>query len=79
MHTVAGDEGDEAFVRHTDCPWFQWHTRLGLLAEDRPRRDAWFSSAIADINRSLGTNIRIETECALPDGGLCCRRRIWAD
>ena len=31
---------DEAFVRHADCPWFHWHKRLGLLAEDRPGCDA---------------------------------------
>jgi len=72
-------EGDEAFVRHLDCPWCHWHERLGLLAEDRPGCDTWFTSTIAEINRELGTNIRMETRSALPDGGNCCLRRIWAD
>lgn len=72
-------DGDEAFVRHNDCPWFHRHKRLGLLAEDRPGCDAWFAATIAEINRALGTKIRLETKCALPEGGDCCLRRIWVD
>jgi hypothetical protein len=77
--SVQEGEGDEAFVRHHDCPWFHWHKRLDLLDEDRPGCDAWFGTVVARINEALGTNIRVETTCALPDGGTCCNRRIWVE
>ena len=77
--TVEQGEGDEAFVRHADCPWYDWHNRLGILKEDRPGCDMWFCTAVAEINNALGTNVKIETKCALPDGGDCCLRRIWVE
>jgi hypothetical protein len=77
--TVEPGEGDEAFVRHHDCPWHRWHQRLDLLAEDRPGCDTWFGTVVTSVNEALGTNIRVETLSALPDGGDCCLRRIWAD
>ena len=71
--------GDEAFVRHADCPWHHWHKRLDILEEDRPGCDTWFFTAVAEINKALGTNIKIETKSSLPDGGNCCLRRIWVE
>ncbi|MAE71063.1 MAG: hypothetical protein CME06_11425 [Gemmatimonadetes bacterium] len=69
--------GDEAFVVHNECPWFDWHEKLGLLAEDRPGCDIWFQKTVARVNRELGTDLRCETLDSLPDGGECCRRRFW--
>ncbi|MHC4107943.1 MAG: L-2-amino-thiazoline-4-carboxylic acid hydrolase [Planctomycetota bacterium] len=77
--TVEKGDGDEAFLRHTDCPWFHWHKRLDLLQEDQPGCDTWFFTVVAEINRALGTNIRIETTSSLPEGGDCCLRRIWVE
>ena len=68
---------DEAFVRHDDCPWFHWHERQGLLAEDRPGCDRWFQVTVDEINRALGTNLKVETLATLPDGDGACRRRFW--
>ncbi len=68
---------DEAFVRHADCPWFHWHKRTGLLAEDRPGCDVWFQTIVSDVNRELGTKLKVETVRALPDGGSCCLRRFF--
>ena len=69
----------EAFVRHHDCPWFRWHQRQGCLEEDQPGCDAWFGTAVAEINKALGSKVRIETQCSLPAGDKCCVRRIWVD
>ena len=77
--SVEPGNGDEAFVRHNDCPWFHWHKRLNILEEDRPGCDTWFSTAVAEINKTLGINVQIETQCSLPDGADCCLRRIWVD
>lgn len=74
---VETGQGDEAFVRHGDCPWYHWHQRLGLLPEDQPGCDTWFFTAVDQINKALGTKIKIETQCSLATGGKCCRRRIW--
>jgi len=68
---------DEAFVRHADCPWYHWHKRTGLLPEDRPGCDVWFRTIVADVNKALGTQVRVETKEALPDGGSCCLRRFF--
>jgi L-2-amino-thiazoline-4-carboxylic acid hydrolase len=69
----------EAFVKHEGCPWFEWHKRLDLLPEDRPGCDAWFDATVRVINETLGTNVKWETQSALPDGDDCCRRRFWVD
>jgi hypothetical protein len=70
---------DEAFVRHRDCPWFHWHRRLNLLDEDRPGCDTWFQTVVEDVNRELGTKLRVETLETLPEGGSCCLRRFWVE
>ncbi len=69
-------DGDEMFLTHHACPWYDWHKRLDLLNEDQPGCDTWFENVVAHINQTLGTNITVETQCSLPDGGDCCRRRI---
>ena len=71
-----GEHG-EVYVRHDGCPWFDWHSRLGLLAEDRPGCDAWFRSTLARVNRDAGSALAFETLETLPEGGTCCRRRLW--
>ncbi len=76
---VEEGDGDEAFVRHSDCPWYHWHKRLGILEEDRPGCDMWFFTAVKEINKALGSNIKIETTSSLPDGDDCCLRRIWVE
>ena len=78
-HLETTPSKDEAFVRHDDCPWFHWHKRQELLGEDRPGCDVWFQTTVDDINKTLGTKLRVETLSALPDGGACCRRRFWVD
>ena len=71
-----GEKG-EAFVRHADCPWYHWHKRKDLLAEDRPGCDMWFKTTVSQVNQELGTEVNVETLEALPDGGSCCLRRFW--
>ncbi len=77
--SVEEGQADEAFLRHVKCPWSDWHKSLDLLHEDQPGCDTWFSTTIAEINKALGTNIKIETQCSLPAGQDCCLRRIWVE
>jgi len=74
--TVEAGTGDEAYLTHAACPWFDWHNRLNLLDEDQPGCDTWFNTVVAEISKALGTEISVETQCTLPGGGDCCRRRI---
>lgn len=76
---VEPGEGNEAFVRHHDCPWYHWHKRLDMSNEDQPGCDTWFFTVVTEINKALGTKIKIETRCSLPAGGDCCLRRIWEE
>ena len=76
---VVPGEGDEAFVKHDGCPWYLWHKRLDILSEDQPGCDTWFETAVKEINRKMGTKIRIETQKSLPGGDDCCLRRVWVD
>lgn len=76
---VEPGDGDEAFVRHTRCPWFDSHKRRGLLDEDQPGCDTWFRTIVTEINKALGTKLKVETQCSLPAAGDCCLRRIWAE
>ena len=79
VETPSESRGDEALLRHTECPWLGWHRRLRLLDEDRPGCDAWFRSTVDHINRELSTKLRVETLETLPEGGGCCLRRFWVE
>jgi len=74
-----GSGTDAAFVRHRDCPWFQWHQRLDLLAEDRPGCDAWLKGTLDHLSEKLGRKIQFETVESLPEGGCSCLRRLWVE
>ena len=69
----------EIFVRHNGCPWFNWHLKVDALAEDRPGCDIWFKTVVDDINKALGTKVKIETQSSLPEGESSCVRRIWIE
>jgi len=77
--TVETGHGDEAFVRHHDCPWFHWHRRYGLLDEDQSGCDTWFRTVLVELNKALTSDVKVETQCSLPAGGDCCLRRFWVE
>ena len=70
------EEDGAAYVKHNGCPWYDWHQRSGLLAEDRPGCDVWFETTVKVVNEKLGTNLKVETLKALPDGDDCCLRKF---
>jgi 2,4-dienoyl-CoA reductase (NADPH2) len=76
---ILGDDPGEAFVHHDGCPWFDWHAKLGLLAEDQPGCDAWFYKTVDFINQKLGTNLKIKTLKSMPAGESCCLRKLWQE
>jgi len=76
---VAGKDENEAFARHTACPWFEWHKRLGKTELDLPGCDRWIEVFVDEINRRLGVRVRWETLKALPKGDDVCLRRFWVE
>lgn len=75
----AGDQPGEYVVRHLACPWQRWHENFELSGEDRAGCDRWFEATLRTINERLGSRVRFETMCALPEGDSSCARRIWED
>jgi len=66
-------------VRHNGCPWYDWHRRLDLLAEDLAGCNYFLQVVVDEINAALGTSLRCETLESLPGGDSCCRRRFWEE
>jgi hypothetical protein len=66
-------------VRHKTCPWFDWHRREGLLAEDQAGCDHFLQVLMDEINLALDTSLRFRTVESLPGGGGCCLRQIWEE
>ncbi len=66
--------GDEVWVIHAACPWYEWHKRYDALHEDQPGCDHWFQTVVAAVNEKLGTRIEVKTVSSLPNGDPCCKR-----
>ncbi|TET37530.1 MAG: hypothetical protein E3J72_05700 [Planctomycetota bacterium] len=71
------DDDGTSYCIHDECPWYDWHKRLGILEEDQPGCDIWFKTVVADVNAALGTDVKIETTESLPAGGNTCTRKIY--
>jgi hypothetical protein len=68
-----------AQMRHNSCPWYDWHQREGLLAEDLVGCNHFLQVVVDDVNAALGISLRFETVESLPDGGRCCLRQFWEE
>jgi len=66
-------------VRHNSCPWYDWHQREDLLAEDLSGCDHFLQVIVDSINAALGTAVRFTTVESLPGGGSCCLRQFWEE
>jgi hypothetical protein len=71
-------EGDEAWVEHRGCPWFDWHVRMDRLDQDLLGCDKWIETLVEDINHELQGSVCWETIESLPQGDGICLRRFWS-
>ncbi len=71
---VPGENEDETYIEHLECPWFEWHKKFDALAEDQPGCDCWMATIVKDINEALGTKVKFETLGSLPNGDTSCKR-----
>jgi hypothetical protein len=76
---IAKSSEGHSQVRHHSCPWFDWHQREGLLAEDQAGCDHFLQVVMDEINLALGASLRFRTVESLPGGGGCCLRQIWEE
>ena len=63
----------------SDVSGNEWHQKIDLRSEDRSGCDHWFMATIEEINRTLGSELKVETLESLPEGGTRCVRRIWVE
>jgi len=76
----AGNTSNKSTVaKHNACPWYDWHKRENLLAEDQVGCDFWLKTVVDEINKELKTKLCFSTQESLPTGGQSCRRVFWED
>ncbi len=65
----------------SEAMWWQIEDAIapGDIIVFRPGCDAWFQTLVDEINRELGTRLRVETLETLPEGGDSCLRRLWLE
>ncbi len=73
---VKSDKPNEVFVQWDRCPWPEFARRYQVpMEEDVLGCDKWFQTVIKDINQLFNTNVKLETQKAIPRGdGICLRR-----
>lgn len=77
---VESDKPDEVFVRWDRCPWPEFARRYGApMEEDVLGCDKWFQTVVKDINEVFNTNVKLETQKAIPRGDCQCLRRLWVE
>jgi len=78
---VTVDKGEtplEAFIRWERCPWPTFAKRYGAsMKEDLLGCDKFLQTIVAETNAFLGTDLKIETQKAIPSGDGVCLRRLY--
>ena len=76
---LGASEDGRHLVAHNDCPWYHWHRKEGLLAEDQAGCDHWLETTLEGVNKALGIRLRFETVETLPCGAKRCLRKFWIE
>jgi|Deesub1362A_J573_1020465.scaffolds.fasta_scaffold00209_23 hypothetical protein len=64
---------DGVIVRHTSCPWWEWHQRMNLKDEDQAGCDVWFKVTVENIN----PQVDVVTLKSFEKGDNMCERLIF--
>ena len=68
----------EALIRWERCPWPTFAKRYGAsMKEDLLGCDKFLQTIVAEVNAFLGTDLKIETQKAIPSGDGVCLRRLY--
>ncbi len=75
-----GESPGEVFVKWERCPWPTAAKRYGAsMQEDLLGCDKFLQTIVAEANRFLGTNFKLETQTAIPKGQGVCTRRLYKE
>lgn len=68
----------EALIKWERCPWPTFAKRYGAsMKEDLLGCDKFLQTIVAEANAFLGTDLKIETQKAIPSGDGVCLRRLY--
>ena len=77
---VKGNGPNEVFIQWDRCPWPEFARRYQVpMEEDVLGCDKWFQTVIEDVNQLFNTNVKLETQKAIPRGDGVCVRRLSID
>ena len=73
-----GQNAGEVLVKWTRCPWPTSAKEHGAsMKEDRTGCDTYLQTFVDEVNAFLGTDLKVETQKAIPSGDGVCLRRIY--
>jgi len=73
-----GENAGEVLVKWKRCPWPTSAKEFGAsMKEDLSGCDRYLQTFLDEVNAFLGTNLKVETQKAIPSGDGVCLRRIY--
>ncbi len=73
-----GENAGEVLVKWTRCPWPTSAKEHGAsMKEDLTGCDRYLQTFVDEVNAFLGTDLKVETQKAIPSGDGVCLRRIY--
>jgi hypothetical protein len=73
-----GQNAGELLVKWTRCPWPTSAKEYGAsMKEDLTGCDRYLQTFVDEVNAFLGTDLKVETQKAIPSGDGVCLRRIY--
>jgi hypothetical protein len=73
-----GENAGEVLVKWTRCPWPTSAKEHGAsMKEDLTGCDTYLRTFVDEVNAFLGTDLKVETQKAIPSGDGVCLRRIF--
>ena len=73
-----GQNAGEVLVKWTRCPWPTSAKEYGAsMKEDLTGCDRYLQTFVDEVNAFLGTDLKVETQKAIPSGDGVCLRRIY--
>jgi hypothetical protein len=73
-----GNDPNEIFIKWERCPWPTSAKEFGAsMKEDLLGCDKYLEAFLAEVNAFLDTNLKIETQKAIPSGDGVCLRRLY--
>jgi len=73
-----GESPNEIFITWERCPWPTSAKEAGAsMKEDLAGCDRYLQTFLEEVNAFLSTNLKIETQKAIPSGDGICLRRLY--